>query len=304
MLTEDGPFEIVARPGELAIIATAGELDRDALKSFQDGNIDYWTMRQSFSPVAMGIHRFVSASPGQEIDGLDVTVDHPMDLTIPVTLDNPPLGADPGPSYYAVLPRLNFGSEGFWEIDSQAVALDPNLTLASMPRLDGWDPDITYYLLGLGFSSTPDNTPMAVTIEETRDVAAGVFITPFVGTARFVHPLDGQSLGQDRHVTWSVDPGFDGPIHPPAGNLVLVEEPQLGPPKPLWRYVTPSLVTEFDFPILPQEAGAAGLGGGVMFLTVLPFAIDGDFDYDDFTYDQLAQLRWKGWSVSTITFQQ
>lgn len=304
MLTEDGPFEIVARPGELAIIATAGEVDRETLKAYQDGEIGYWEMRQSLLPIAMGIRRFISASPGQEIDDLDVVIDHPMNLTLPVTLDNPPLGPDPGPSYYAVLPRLNFGSEGYWELDTQGVALDPALTLERMPRLDGWDQDLRYYLIGLAFSATADNTPMSITIEETRDIAAGVFITPFVGTPQFEDPVDGGRLNDARHVRWSVHPGFDGPIHPPSANMVLIEEPALGPPKPLWRYVTPSAVTEFDFPALPQAAGEAGLGRGAMFLTVLPFVIDGNFAYDDFTYDELANFRWKGWAVGTITFRQ
>jgi hypothetical protein len=40
-----------------------------------------------------------------------------------------------------------------------------------------------------------------------------------------------------------------------------------------------------------------------MFLTVNPFIIDGGvFDFDNFTYDDLAQYRWKSWGLRTITF--
>ncbi|MEE2757852.1 MAG: IPT/TIG domain-containing protein [Myxococcota bacterium] len=305
LLLEDGPFDIIARPGELAIVATAGELARDALKDYQDGVIDYWTMRRSFNPMAMGIRRFIAGSPGDIIEELDVQIDHPLDLTFPVDLDNPPAGADPGPQFYGALPRLNFGPEGFWELDTQAVGLDPNLSMRRMPRLDGWDADITYYIIGIAYSATEDNLPMAVSIEETRDVEAGLLITPFVGSTFMIDPLRGGQLGAGQEVTWGVHDGFEGPITPPSGNLILVEEPALGPPKPLWRYITPSLTTQFIMPELPEAAGGAGLGQGVMFLSVLPFLIEGaDLDFDDFTYNDVAQSRWKAWSQNMIIFSR
>ena len=220
-------------------------------------------------------------------------------------LDNPPAGPDPGPQFYAALPRLNFGPEGYWELDYQAVGLDPNLTMRNMPRLEGWDADLTYYVIGIAFGATDDNLPMAVSIEETRDVDAGLFITPFVGTTFVIDPIaGGQLFGQGQLVTWGVHDGFEGPITPPSGNLILIEEPALGPPKPLWRYITPSLTTQFAVPELPEAAGEAGLGQGAMFLTVLPFPIEGaPLDFDDFTYNDLAQFRWKAWSTTTVILQ-
>ena len=122
-----------------------------------------------------------------------------------------------------------------------------------------------------------------------------------MGTPFFINPVVGGTLGLDRHVVWGVDDGFDGPIVQPSGNLVRISEPALGPPKPLWFYVTPSLVTEFDFPVLPQDAGSAGLGAGLMFLEISPFIARGAFNYEDFTYDDL--VDWKAWSVGTTTFR-
>ena len=144
LLFEDGPFEITARPGELAIVATAGELDRAVLAQFQNGEVDYWTMRQSLVPASMGLRRFISASPGIALDNLDVNIDHPMDLELPIDLDNPPAGGAGGPEYYAALARLNLGAEGFWELDTQAFDLQPALTMPRLPRIDGWDEDLTY----------------------------------------------------------------------------------------------------------------------------------------------------------------
>jgi hypothetical protein len=304
LLFEDGAFEIIARPGELAIVVTAGEIDRVALKQYEDGEVDYWTMRQSLRPLAMGLRRFISASPGQQIDGLDVNIDHPMDLVVPVDLDNPPFAPEQGPEYYALLPRLNLGAEGYWEIDSQGFGVEPALSVGSMPRLDGWDADITYYLFGLAFSPTDSNQPMSVTIEETRDIEDGVFITPFLGAPNIENPgLDGV-LGPTRTVRWTPFEGYEGPIAPPHANLVLIQEPALGPPKPLWRHVTQSDVTEYTLPELPAGAAEAGLGQGLMILQVIPFFVDGAFNYDDFTYDELGQNRWKAWALNTIFFTE
>lgn len=303
LLMEDGPFEAFVRPGEIALIATAGEIDRNVLKAFQDGEMDYWTMRNSLSVTAMGLRRYISANPGDEIDGLDIEIDHPMDLVFPVDLDNPPAGGGVGPQFYVSLPSLNLGAEGYWMLDTQAYGVDPNLTMRKMPRLEGWDPDIQYFLFSVAFSNSPDNTPMSLNVEETRDVEAGVLITPFVGSPFILSPNEGGPLNQNQLVTWGVHDGFEGPIAPPSANLVLIAEPALGPPKPLWRYVTPSLVTELEIPPLPEIAGATGLGGGMMFLTVNPFIIEGGaFDFDNFTYDDLAQYRWKSWGIRTITF--
>lgn len=302
MLFEDGPFEIIARPGDLAIVATAGELDRATLQQYQDGLIDYWSMRQALSPLAIGLRRFISASPGQEIGDLHVELDHRTDLVIPVDLDNPPVGPDPGPQFYACLPRLDLGAEGYWELDTQAVAVSPALDLRQMPALDGWDADVRYYLIGLGFSATADNTPMSVTIAETRDIEAGVLITPFIGAPLLNSPLPGQALGPGRLISWTMSDGFEGPIRQNSASLVLIEEPSLGPPKPLWRYVTPAGVTEVQLPALPRSAEGAGLSNGVMLLTILPFIVDANFNFDDFTYDDLNQLRWSGWSQMNSTF--
>ena len=174
-----------------------------------------------------------------------------------------------------------------------------------MPSLEGWDADITYYVLGIAYSATETALPYSITVEETRDVEAGMLISPFVGSPFVLAPEEFGRLGEGQRFVWGVHDGFEGPITPPSANLVQISEPALGPPKPLWRYITPSLVTHFEVPELPQEAGAAGLGQGQMFLTILPFYIENEeFNFEDFTYDDIAQYRWKSWATGQIVFQR
>jgi hypothetical protein len=273
LLFEDGPFEIIARPGELAIIATAGALDRAVLTQYENGELDYWSMRQSLEPASMGLRRFISASPGIALDGLDVEIDHPMDLELPIDLDNPPAGGAGGPEYYAALVRLNLGAEGYWEIDTQAFDLQPALLMPRLPRLDGWDADITYYFFGLALSATNSQTPMSVTVEETRDVEGGVLITPFVGGPIRRRSRRWCAAGAVR--AWSTGTrtrDSTARSTAPDGNLVLIEEPAFPAPKPMWRYVTPGPVSEYEIPELPETAGSAGLSADLMYiLTIIPF---------------------------------
>ena len=177
ILTEDGPFQIISRLGELAVIATVGRIERTRLTSYQNGDIDYWTMRDSFSPISMGVRRYVSARSGQMTSDLHIEVDHPFDLESPIDFDNPPYEPGVGPSYYATLPRLNFGAEGFWELDTQAFELDPNLTLRELPLLDGWGSDVSYYLINFAFTPSENNTPMSINILEIADLTQGTLVT-------------------------------------------------------------------------------------------------------------------------------
>ncbi|MBU0552625.1 IPT/TIG domain-containing protein [Myxococcota bacterium] len=302
LLTEDGPFAIQARAGELALIATAGEVDRAHKAAYLAGEISWGAFRARITPLAMGLRRFISASPGLALSGLHVEVDHPTDYDLLIDLDNPPRGADPGPAYYAVLPRLDLGAEGYWELDTDAFSLTPNLVMARTPRLEGWDPDISLYLIGFAFSATSDNRPYAVSVTHVRDLAAGVFISPFVGTAQIITPSG--VLGPGRRVEWRVDEGYSGPIRPPSAYLIEISEPTLGPPKPLWRYIAPADQTALVLPALPRAAGATGLGQGAMILEVIPFLLDGDFDFDRFSYSDLNQLRWRAWAETKILFMQ
>ena len=112
-------------------------------------------------------------------------------------------------------------------------------------------------------------------------------------------------LDAGRRVSWGVDPGFERtvPIHPATANLVLISEPSLGGRRPIWRYLTPVGVTEFEFPVLPESAGASGLGNGAMFLQIMPFIVDDPgFNFDEFTLMEIAQMRWLSWAQSDYQF--
>ena len=116
-----------------------------------------------------------------------------------------------------------------------------------------------------------------------------------------IDPIAGGQLGQSQLVTWGVHDGFEGPITPPSD--LPHRRARTRTSETSWRYITPSVTTQFAVPELPEAAGEAGLGQGAMFLTVL--SIEGaPLDFDDFTYNDLAQFRWKAWSTTTVIFSR
>lgn len=303
ILYEDGPFEITARLGPMAIVVTAGVISRASLDSYLNDEIDYWTLRSMLFEEVMGVRRYVSGRSGEVTEGLHVELDHPLDFEFPVDFDNPPYDPASGLEYYAVLPRLSFGVDGFWELPDTFVELSPNLELDSMVRLDGWGEDAQYFLINFAFSGTSaNNTPLSVNILETPIDEDGVWVTPFAPAAVLETPLDGDSLGADRVIRWRLTEGYDGPATAHDAVVIEVSEPALGPPTPLWRYVVPTGVTEVEVPVLSSLVGGAGLGGGVMYLDIFPFIASGRFDYDDFTYLDINGARWASYGISSSIF--
>jgi hypothetical protein len=305
LLYEDGPFEMISRLGQLSVVATGGVISRAVLDSYLAGEIEYWDMRGSLNASVMGVRRYVSARSGEVTEGLHVELDHELDFEFPVDFDNPPYDPASGLEYYAVLPRLSFGAEGFWQLPETFIELNPNLELDSMPRLEGWGDDARYFLINFAFSATSaNNTPMSINIAETTVEDDGVFVTPFAPAAVLEAPLDGGALGAERVMRWRLTEGYDGPISPPNATVIEVSEPALGPPTPLWRYVVPPGVTEVEVPILSSSAGETGLGQGIMFLDVMPFVARGRFDYNDFTYLDINGSRWASYGVTSSVFSE
>ena len=86
LLVEDGPFDIFVGAGEFAVVAVAGYVPAVMKLGYEEGQVPYWTFRDALQPVRMGMRRFVTASPGDVINGLNVELDIPMDQRAEVRL--------------------------------------------------------------------------------------------------------------------------------------------------------------------------------------------------------------------------
>lgn len=300
ILVEDGPFEIVVRPGELAVVATAGYVPIALKEAYDFGEIGWWTFRDALIPIAMGLRRFIGAAPGDEIDGLEVHLDRPMRMTVTAVIENPPGAVRGAPDRYSIRPVLSLGAEGWFDFRFEQSAGEPRQRFRGMPDLSAWpDLDVTMWWEAEATQTDP-TLPYAYAIAETevRDMRDGVVIAPMVGTTTIVDPVDGGRLDPLRWVEFAVHPGYDRPDAPsePADfHLVRVTRDN----QVIWSHVLPGPVRRFEFPRLPPGAGYADLEAGesgTLQLSILSIIVAGEFDFDDFTWNDFARSISYGWS--------
>ncbi|MCP4446345.1 MAG: hypothetical protein GY811_13520, partial [Myxococcales bacterium] len=163
-------FDILARPSATAVVATAGL---------------YNTQTENFDPFAMGVARGVLAGPAEEVIGVDIVVNIPLDTELLVDLDNPPALGTPGwegPIEYTIRPFIDLGGEGSIIMNAHGVpagqppARRPgtfvfeegaqSILLPSMAPLTGSLADASYSFI-VGAYSDSGSSPFSVRIERT-----------------------------------------------------------------------------------------------------------------------------------------
>lgn len=189
-------FEVRSRPSATAIIATAGLYDSET---------------EVFEPFAMGVARGILAGPAEEVVGVDVVVNIPLDSSLLVNLDNPPALDTPGwdgPIEYTIRPFIDLGGEGSIIMNMHGVpgmpppALRPgtfrfddgdqSILLPSMAPLTGNLADASYTFI-VGAYSEDAGSPFSVRIERgVTGIHTPITIGDFLGTPR---PIDPTPLG-------------------------------------------------------------------------------------------------------------
>ncbi len=184
-------FDIIARPSATAVVATAGLLN---------------TETKEFEPFAMGVARGVLAGPGEDVVGVDVVVNIPLDSALLVNLDNPPSLNTPGwegPIEYTIRPFIDLGGEGSIVMNTHGSPAQPppalrpgtfrfadgdqSILLPAMAPLTGNLADASYSFI-VGAYSEGGNSPYSVRIERgVTGVHTPITIGDFLGTPR---PLD------------------------------------------------------------------------------------------------------------------
>jgi len=185
-------FKILARPSATAVVAMAGL---------------YNTVTEAFDPFAMGVARGVLAGPGEDVIGVDVVVNIPLDSALLVNLDNPPALGTPGwegPIEYTIRPFIDLGGEGSIIMNAHGVPAqlppalrpgtflfeegDQSILLPAMAPLTGNLADASYSFI-VGAYSAAGNAPFSVRIERgVTNVHTPVTIGDFLGTPRPIDP--------------------------------------------------------------------------------------------------------------------
>lgn len=288
ILSEDGPFHIITRPGQMALIATAAYVSVEDLESYERGDISYWFMRKSSYPIKMGMIRFLSLSPGSEIDELSLALTYDLDQVANVRLINPPTGAG---SIYAdnfgdiltvdndfeVRAFLDLEADGYWELDVRGVSNLADMNLRSFPKLEDWsDPP---RLLWFAQSKVHPNGVDAYAEHVQSDLSRRVEIGPFVDTAKLIERAPGDTITTGDALRWEAWPGVDGTTTEPA-QATTIRFYQAG--LPVWGFTLPGGVNELVIPPLPPAESGAGALPGSIYVSIEPMMNELGFDYQDY----------------------
>ncbi len=145
-------FNILARPGDLAVACTAGYID---------------AMTGKFIPLVMGIKRAITVAPGATTSGVKVFLNIPLTRRVRVRLDRVPMGPDAANHQRFLYSALALGAEGYLPMaDVETTHLTDTLVLERQPAsLKGPHSDIGYDMYA-GIRSPLGGAPTAIAVVE------------------------------------------------------------------------------------------------------------------------------------------
>jgi hypothetical protein len=295
-VTEDDPgvlgygYSVFARPATVAIVALAG------LETLSDG---------TFTPYAMGVARHVIAGPGERVDGVDVYVVHPLDVSLQIQLVDPPeVVASGAPNIYRIDVFLDLGGDGvFWSpLRSRYVSdVSRPIVFPAWVTPNGELADATYTVVAGAYNRTittegtmEDVNPFSVVISTGhRDVWNPLEVGHFLGIPYAVDPAFG-GLVVDNHMTFAAEPE-----DPDFWLILLQTYPDQAP---LWRMILPGCVKEFDLPDIAAVAGLPELPSGYSVWIAYGIRAPG-FVYDEWSYRFLYQNYWSAYTADAFIFK-
>jgi hypothetical protein len=289
ILSEDGPFDILVRPGQMALIGTAAYVPTEMLERFEQGEVSYWLMRRESRPVKMGAIRFLSLSPGATIEGLDLQLNRDLNQQADVRLLNPSTAA--GSIYtdslgevqtitdsHKVRTFLDLGPDGYWEIDINVESEDTQVQVRGLPDLSQWvdNPVLNWFVQ----STVHPRGVNSFAYHQQSDLSRSVEIGPFVGAPKLTSHNNGDFFSVGDTIVWEFWPGVDGtPVEPSQATTVRFYQSGL----PVWTFTLPGGVNQLTIPPLPPAETGAGIATGSVFMILETVTTFEGLDYQDYT---------------------
>ncbi|MGC6417080.1 MAG: IPT/TIG domain-containing protein [Bradymonadia bacterium] len=301
LLVEDGPFEIFVGAGEFAVVAMAGYIPAVMKLGYEEGQVPYWTFRDALQPIQMGVRRFVTASPGDVIDGLNIELDIPMDQRAEVRLGNPSGGVRGAPDLYRAHAILDLGADGYFDLRYPLSGEQVVFEVGALPDLDAIPGlDVSFRWEGEAEQSNPEQLyRYAWAMTEQRELNRPVVIGPFVGNTEILEPRHEGQMNPFRWVEWVTLAGVEGAMSPTEPADIHLSRVSSGQTV-LWTYWVPGAANRFQFPQLDLDSAGQDLPDGRLQLNLYSLLIDGPFEFDNFTFNDLNRLR--AYSYSYVLF--
>lgn len=298
------PYSIFVRPSGMAVYAIAG------LEN---------TVSGEFRPYVMGVARNVLAGPGQNITGVDIIMNIPLDHYLETLVTELPEPVAAGPDRFRLQADIDLGGEGVihrmtppFQIDLSSRLIGGELDVLRMrdvsrnprftaqPSLEGALSDGRYRVEVGWYNSDADLPPYTVAIERgVTSIDATLPINGFLGVPEPVAPTDGATLPADRIFRWTSDPTAPAPDL----YMVIMLRPGALGTLPVWRMFVPGTVQQTPVPDFGSIEGLGDITSGFITWGVWAISIDG-FMFDNLRYTDVNGSNWSREALDAWVFQR
>ncbi len=277
---EDGEYLVLTTAGVRAVYAVMGVFNSAA---------------NSFEPYLMGVKRAVTVSPDNPATNQDIVLDMHLDMTVPVTIDQPiSIGGEP--TLNSVYAWLDLGAEGLipnphnWATgtspQSSISALIPTLSFPNFPNLDGSN----FVFMNLSFDPLVGMPYSIYYRRQPGDLTQGLIIGPMLPTPIFTSPTGTGVF--DGTISWSMDPGAVPDLH-----YVQIVKQTLFGAVTLWSIVLPGSETQVTLPQAAVQKLRTEEAGNQLSVQILS-SRSPKFSYNQWTYETLGGASWSSYTVS------
>jgi IPT/TIG domain-containing protein len=267
--TDGGSYQFTLRLGNYSVYSLFGAYDEST---------------DTFTPALLGLKRSITLINEEPVEGQDIVLSTYLDQSVPVHLEDPPLGDGETEAKYSAYVSLDLGWDG-------VIYLAQDESLGTELLLEGLPSAASNSFIFVGLASLGGGYPFSYTFRRQEgEIGDGVTLGPFLGFTQIVEPeKDGEMV--DGRIAWTIE----GPQ--PELIEVLIETNELIP-NVLWRVILPGDATEIT---LPEELISL-LPRGEPLIMLVYTANSPRFYFDRFNYSQLSSGRWTSYTINYTIF--
>ncbi len=330
ILLEDGEFEINTRPGQLALLATVVQLPSSVYESYLNQQTSYWFMRKKSVPIALGMIRNLSLSPGASLSDVVIEVKYLCDQQANVDLDNPSgILLDPNfdqenqidpqtgvgvsqalnsdvPTQFELKRVIDFGPDGYFEWDGEITTRSIRMTPRNLPNFNELPVDLD--LIWIATAENEGANPSSNTYFRQKNFNAPITISPMLGNIKLTSPtppLSWQLSDPDFDLDLNVDglqtaPNFDGYLaweYYPGVERAEIIEPEviqmtmIQNGLPVWEYMIPGSIKSIHLPQFSDLSSGVGILPGEFMLRMEGIVGNQRINYQDFNWYDLSNTK-------------
>lgn len=256
---------------------------------------------KSFEPYLMGIKRGITVTPDQPATNQDIILDMHLDMTVPVTIQDP---ISPGgvPAMNYLYAWLDLGAEGFipnpnnWASGEGSISsigtTGTQVAFPNFPQLDGSN----FVFMNVA-QDTVMGTQSIFFRRQPGDISSaggGVTIGPMLPIPTITEPPPDQPVFNGK-VSWVTDPGPT----PDITQVSIFKLTLLGPVT-LWSIVLPGTETSVTLPPAAVQKLRNDEPNTPLFAQVVS-SRSPKFSYNQWTYETLSQLTWSSYTFALST---